>query len=191
MSSHCTERPESWSWPIATPEGCGRRQDEGAVKGRSGEIVAPDLISLFKKLRWQPGRTECHPIISIRQQAWEGEGRRKGTQEKKNGFDIQAGGLREVTSSWPFQRTWPPAVWWIMEPQMGHQGWDQGWNAWEPSLPGGKELPWQLNKRTPGGFNVSSFNSFLHMEQQYCFKRTDNTSMHTRIDFMSSLRGSE
>lgn len=92
----------------------GRRGGTGGKtkelrRGGQGEIVAPDLISLFKKLCWQPGRTECHPIISIHQQPWEGEGRRKGTREKKNGFDIQAGGPREVTSSWPFQRTWPPA----------------------------------------------------------------------------------
>lgn len=90
----------------------GRRAEaeEGALKGRSEGNRGTRLNISILKLHWQPGRTECSPIISIHQQSWEGEGRRKGTQEKKNGFDIQAGGLREVTSSRPFQRTWPPAV---------------------------------------------------------------------------------
>lgn len=50
--------------------------------------MAPDLISLFKKLHWQPGHAECKPDPG------KGEDRRKGYKEKKNGFDIQAGGLR-------------------------------------------------------------------------------------------------
>lgn len=90
----------------------GRRAEaeEGALKGRSegNGGTRPDIS--IQKLHWQPGRTECGPIISINQRSWEGEDQRKGTREKKNGFDIQAGGLREVTSSRPFQKAWPPAA---------------------------------------------------------------------------------
>lgn len=141
----------------------GRRDEaeEGALKGRSEWNCGTRLDISIQKLHWQPGRTECSPIISIHQQSWKGEDRRKGTQEKKNGFDIQAGGLREVTSSRPFQKTWPPAVWWIMEPQMGHQGWNPGRNAWEPSLPGRRESSWRLHKWTPDGSDINSSNSFL------------------------------
>lgn len=87
----------------------GRRAEAGeeSLKGRSEGKHGTRLDSSIQMLHWQPGRIERSPI---HQQSWEGEDRRKGTQEKKNGFDIQAGRLREVTSSRPFQRTWPPAV---------------------------------------------------------------------------------
>lgn len=98
---------------MVTHHGLRARQaeaEEGALKGRSEGNRSTRLDISIQKLHWQPGRTECIPIISINQQFWKGEDQRKGTQEKKNGFDIQAGGLREVTSSRPFQKTWPPAV---------------------------------------------------------------------------------
>lgn len=171
----------------------GRRaeQRKGLWKGGQREIVAPYLISLFKNSTSKPGRAECGPIISIHQRSWEGEDRRKGTQQKKNGFDIQADGLREATSSRPFHKTWPPAVWWIMEPQMGRQGWDPGRNAWEPSLPGRRESSWRSNKSTPGVSDISSSNSFLSIPHEatipvlknYKTDASDNTSIHTtRID---------
>lgn len=112
------------SWPRI--EG-GQRQRKEPRKGGQRETTAPNVISLFKMLHWQPGHTECSPIISTQHKIL-GRGRsgEKGTQEKKNGFDTQAGERREVTSSRPFQWTWPPAVWWIMEPHMGHQGGTRG-----------------------------------------------------------------
>lgn len=84
--------------------------EEGALKGRSEGTCGTRLNISILKLHWQPGRSEYNPIISIQPQSWEGEGQAEGRQEKKNGFDTQAGGPREVTSSRPFQRTWPPAV---------------------------------------------------------------------------------
>lgn len=92
------------------PGGRRAEAEERALKGRSEGNRGTRLNISILKLYWQPGRTECGPIISIHQQSWEGEGRRKGAREKKNRFDIQAGGLREVTSSRPFQRKWPPAA---------------------------------------------------------------------------------
>lgn len=96
--------------------------EEGAVKGRSDGNHGTRLDISIQKLHWQPGCTECSPIISIHQQSWEGENQRKGMYEKKNGFDIQADRLSKAISSQPFQKTWPPAVWWIMDPQLGYWG---------------------------------------------------------------------
>lgn len=72
----------------------GRRAEaeEGALKGRSGGNRGTRLDISIQKLHWQPGRTECSPIISIHQKSWEGEDHRKGTQKRKMGLTFRQAG---------------------------------------------------------------------------------------------------
>lgn len=63
----------------------GRRAEaeEGALKGRSEGNRGTRLDISIHKLHWQPGRTECSPIISIHPRSWEGEDRRKEDTRKE------------------------------------------------------------------------------------------------------------
>lgn len=78
--------------------------------------MAPRLNISILKPYWQPVHSEYNPIISIqwrvlgRRGPWrEGRGVEEG-KKRKMALTHRAGWPREVTSSWPFQRTWPPAV---------------------------------------------------------------------------------
>lgn len=72
--------------------------------------MAPNLISLFRHGTGNLVALNAAQLFQYTSNPGKGQTRERGTQGKKNEFDIQAGGLREVTSSRPFQKTWPPAV---------------------------------------------------------------------------------
>lgn len=128
------------------PQKRGRRRERKELNGKSEGNRGTRLDISIQKLLWQPGRSECSPIISI---LGRGRAEKRGAQKKrKMGLTFRPVGLREVTSSRPFQDTWPPAVWWTMEPQMGRRGRDPGRIAWEPAPLGKRESSSWLNKRS-------------------------------------------
>lgn len=133
MLRHCASKRVGVRAVIG--RGLGGRQRKETWKGGQRELVAPRLNISILKPHWQPGHSEYSPIISIqpnyfntaarpvRQGLQKGGGR--GVEEgkkRKMALTHRTGWQREVTSSWPFQRTWPSAVWRIMEPQMGQRG---------------------------------------------------------------------
>ena len=65
---------------IATSEGGGGKSTE---RGGQRENRGTRLDISIQKPHWQPGRTECGPIISINQRSWEGEDQRKGDTRKE------------------------------------------------------------------------------------------------------------
>lgn len=77
------------------------------MKERSEGNGGTRLDISIQKLHWQPGCSEYSPIISIlgRGRAEKGE-----HKERKMGLTFRPAGLKEVTSSRPFQKTWSPAV---------------------------------------------------------------------------------
>ena len=128
----------------------GRPSEEGALKGRSEGNRGTRRDISIQKLHWQPGSHWMKPNY-FNNTAILGRGR----PYRKEKWAWHSGRrLREVTSSRPFQKTWPPAVWWIMEPQMGHQARVPWRNAWEPNLPRRRESHRQLNKWTPLGSDI-------------------------------------
>lgn len=83
--------------------------EEGGLKGRSEGTVTPDLIPLFKSSIKVLVSLNVAQLFQYSTNAGKEKGREMGHKKRKM-FDIQAGRLREVTSSWPFQKTWPPTV---------------------------------------------------------------------------------
>jgi len=86
----------------------GRRRKE--LLNRGHKELAPNLISLFRSCTGNLVTLNAVQLFQYTSNPGKGEDQTKRTQEKKNTFDIQADRPREVTSSWPLQKTWPPAV---------------------------------------------------------------------------------
>lgn len=73
--------------------------------------MAPDLISLFKSCTGNLVGLNAAQLFEYSSDPGKGKDAERGHKKKrKMGLTFRQARLREVTSSRPFQRTWPPAV---------------------------------------------------------------------------------